>query len=139
LRTSLLAVRAILSSLTTHARFQIQPFNFNVTADNSCMRKKTFDEIVSVQLIDYIHLLDGGYDNFLPWLPLIAPELMGGLQSNPLQAFRDGTFHDIPVIIGSVMNETDAWIPQSLNHTTEVRLTRAASFLVPSSTPARSS
>lgn len=46
----------------------------------------------------------------------------GGLQSNPLEAFRSGDFHRVPVIIGSVMNETDAWIPKSLNGTVEVQL-----------------
>ena len=72
---------------------------------------------MSVQLLDYVHLLEDGYDNFLPWLPLVAPELQGGLEANPLQAYRTGSFHRIPIIIGSVMNETDAWIPKVLNDT----------------------
>jgi carboxylesterase type B len=88
----------------------------------SCLRSKSFHDIVSVQLLDYVHLLEDGYDNFLPWLPLVAPELQGGLEANPLQAFRTGRFHRIPIIIGSVMNETDAWIPKVLNDTIEVQL-----------------
>jgi hypothetical protein len=92
-----------------------------VTSATSCLRQKSFHEIVSVQLLGYIHLLEDGYNNFLPWLPLIAPDMHGGLKSNPLEAFRSGDYHRVPVIIGSVMNETDAWIPKSLNDTVEVQ------------------
>ena len=73
-----------------------------------------------MQFIGYVHFLEDGYDNFLPWLPLVAPELQGGLPSNPLDAFRMGKFHRVPFIIGSVMNETDAWIPKGLNGSIEV-------------------
>jgi hypothetical protein len=91
-----------------------------VTPVSSCLRKKPFDEIIKVQFLGYVHFLEDGYDNFLPWLPLVAPELHGGLPSNPLDAFRSGKFHRVPFIIGSVMNETDAWIPKFVNDSIEV-------------------
>jgi hypothetical protein len=110
----LLAEKTISSEPKIHAVITVTPAI-------SCLRQKPFHEIVSVQFLGYIHLLEDGYDNFLPWLPLIAPDMHGGLQSNPLQAFRSGDYHRVPVIIGSVMNETDAWIPKSLNDTVEVQ------------------
>jgi hypothetical protein len=109
-----------------------------VTRASSCLRKKSFHQITSVQLLDYVHLLNDGYDNFLPWLPLIAPDLHGGLQSNPLHAFRTGNFLRIPIIIGSVMNETEAWIPKSLNYSAEVLIRFAIRCFFPFSILSRS-
>ena len=53
-------------------------------------------------------------------MPLIAPNIPGGLVNDVLTQLHKGMVAHVPLLIGSVMNETQAWIPPQINATWEV-------------------
>jgi len=83
-----------------------------------CMRSKSADDIVKNQLIgEYIHhLTDPTHGiNFLEWIPSIDGIVLLDEPHNTI--VNNQTWNRVPLIIGSMRNETDAWIPNALTET----------------------
>jgi carboxylesterase type B len=81
-----------------------------------CLRKISATKIVSSQLaIEYIrHLTDPGHGiNWLQWIPSIDGIVL--LNEPHDTIVNNGTWNRVPIIIGSMRNETDAWIPSTLS------------------------
>eukprot|EP00946_MAST-07B_sp_MAST-7B-sp1_P004630 g4630.t1 len=80
-----------------------------------CLRGKTSDEIISKQLVpEYLrHLTDPGHGiNWLEWVPTIDGKL---LPEEPHDIIvNNGSWNRVPLVIGSMRNETNAWLPPML-------------------------
>ena len=80
-----------------------------------CLRKKSFADIVKMQLApEYIrHLTDPGHGiNWLEWVPTVGNTV---LPREPHDIIvNNGSWNRVPLIIGSMRNETNAWLPTAL-------------------------
>jgi acetylcholinesterase/cholinesterase len=74
--------------------------------DVACFKSKSVDEIVEAENNAISINMKNLFINFVPFSPLI---LEGGeLPKQPLDAFHDGEFNQVPIIMGRVKN--DAWM-----------------------------
>ena len=95
-----------------------------------CLRKKSAADIVKKQLIpEYIrHLTDPGHGiNFLQWIPTIDGIV---LLNEPHDVIvQNQSWNRVPLIIGSMRNETNAWVPTNLTETEYEALFKVAMSL----------
>ena len=81
-----------------------------------CLRNIDAATIVKKQLIpEYIrHLTDPDHGiNFLQWIPTVDGVVLPGEPHDII--VRNQTWNRVPMIIGSMRNETDAWLPAQLS------------------------
>jgi carboxylesterase type B len=80
--------------------------------DIACLRNRTAHEIVSIDIAaEYaLHLRgpNGEGISFLQWMPTVDGIL---LPADPLTMIARGDFHRVPIVLGSVTNETNGWVP----------------------------
>mmetsp|Transcript_5860 Transcript_5860/g.14211 ORF Transcript_5860/g.14211 Transcript_5860/m.14211 type:complete len:606 (-) Transcript_5860:51-1868(-) len=81
----------------------------NKTLD--CLQSLSVSELLSIELVpEYIeHLTTKGFGiNFLQWLPTVDGSVV---TEQPMDSAREGKLARLPMILGNVMNETDAFLP----------------------------
>jgi para-nitrobenzyl esterase len=80
--------------------------------DMACLRSRTAHDIVSRDILaEYaLHLRgpNGEGISFLQWMPTVDGVL---LPADPLTMIARGDFHRVPIVLGSVTNETNGWVP----------------------------
>jgi para-nitrobenzyl esterase len=88
-----------------------------------CLRKKSSADIVSKQLApEYIrHLTDPGHGiNWLEWVPTVDGAVLPGEPHDVI--VNNGSWNRVPLIIGSMRNETNAWLPTALENESLAKL-----------------
>lgn len=80
----------------------------------ACLRSKSTDQIIAAQVavnkvLNVLHI----FQTFYPWTPI-----MNGVEfsENPLDAFQQGKFVNMPLMMGSVSNEALLFIYEALNN-----------------------